>query len=129
MEISGQSPKSLLVEELILFAFRLFTFFRRLNRSTRRRPIVQKTRRAQLFKPWQIPRAFQPEMIQEVLRHHKGHRSPRCHPTAAKADPFELQQLIDRAPAHRHAADLFNLSTRHWLVIGHDRKCFDGGST
>ena len=48
-------------------------------------------------------------MVKKGLRDHEGHGPPRCHLAPSKTDPFELEQLIDGAPADRHAPDLFDL--------------------
>ena len=67
-------------------------------------------------------------MIKKALGDNERHRAAGRQLAAAKANPFELDQLIDCATADRDAADFLDLSARDRLVVGDDRQGLDRGA-
>ena len=56
-----------------------------LQRRPRRRPVVEQARGAQLGEPGQVALGFEPEVVEEALRHHEGHRPARASSAAGRA--------------------------------------------
>ena len=44
------------------------------------------------------------------------------------ADPASFHQHVDRAAGNRNPADFLDFRSRHRLVIGDHRQCFDAGA-